>query len=316
MIRRLFRRLALRAAAGAVLGVAAGVLAGCAGATSGTGLATTTPGGATEHIPMTLSRPDGEGPFPAVVIMHDCSGLGPRSSGAPDRWARELVRAGYVVLIPDSFSTRGFSDGVCVDASPGRNDVAPYRRVFDAYAALAHLRTLSFVDGRHVGVMGGSHGGSTTLAVMASVPGEPAALTRDKRTGFAAGVALYPGCVSRPGRGRSARESATGGAITGAGGVYVPVAPVLILIGEKDDWTLAEPCRELARESQAAGHPVSITVYPGAHHSFDSWRPIRYNPARINQNSPSGRGATTGGDPAAWADSIRQVLTFFARHLK
>jgi dienelactone hydrolase len=25
--------------------------------------------------------------------------------------------------------------------------------------------------------------------------------------------------------------------------VYKPVAPVLILIGEKDDWTPAEPCQ-------------------------------------------------------------------------
>ena len=33
-------------------------------------------------IPATLIRPDGDGPFPAVVILHDCSGLGPKSSGS------------------------------------------------------------------------------------------------------------------------------------------------------------------------------------------------------------------------------------------
>src|SRR5687768_2944287 len=63
------------------------------------------------EIPATLLKPDGEGPFPAIVIMHDCSGLGPRSSGAPWRWSRDLVEQGYVVLIPDSFSPRGFADG-------------------------------------------------------------------------------------------------------------------------------------------------------------------------------------------------------------
>ena len=31
--------------------------------------------------------------------------------------------------------------------------------------------------------------------------------------------------------------------------------------------------------------------------------------------SPGGRGATTGGDPSAWADSIREVEGFFARYL-
>ena len=46
----------------------------------------------------------------------------------------------------------------------GRADVGPQRRAADAYAALAYLRTQSYVDGRRVGVMGGSHGGSSTLA--------------------------------------------------------------------------------------------------------------------------------------------------------
>jgi dienelactone hydrolase len=70
-------------------------------------------------------KPDGSGPFPAVVIMHDCSGLGPRSSGAPDRWGRELLGQGYLVLIPDSFTTRGHADGVCTDPSPNRTEVSP-----------------------------------------------------------------------------------------------------------------------------------------------------------------------------------------------
>jgi hypothetical protein len=43
---------------------------------------------------------------------------------------------------------------------------------------------------------------------------------------------------------------------------------------------------------------------------------VRYVATRINANSPGGRGATTGGDPAAWADSIREVHAFFGRHLK
>jgi len=43
---------------------------------------------------------------------------------------------------------------------------------------------------------------------------------------------------------------------------------------------------------------------------------VRYVATRINSNSASGRGATTGGDPAAWADSIREVVAFFGRYLK
>jgi hypothetical protein len=43
---------------------------------------------------------------------------------------------------------------------------------------------------------------------------------------------------------------------------------------------------------------------------------VRYVPTRVNANSPSGRGATTGGDPKAWEDSIREVMLFFGQHLK
>ena len=283
-----------RRAVGSVLLI--GGLAACAAVAPEGTIATTAPNGAAERIPTAMARPDGAGPFPAVVILHDCSGLGPRSSGAPGRWSRELVARGYVVLIPDSFTTRGHPDGVCTDAAPSRGEVGPARRRVDAYAALAHARSLPFVAGRRVGVMGGSHGGSTTLAVMAAP---------ESGGGFAAAVALYPGCRGALG---SWRADGTG--------TYRAVAPLLILIGDQDDWTPAAPCVDLARSSRATEHPVEVVVYPGARHSFDSDRPVRYVATRVNINAPGGRGATTGGDPLAWADSIRRVTEFFERTLR
>ncbi|HEX9398196.1 MAG TPA: dienelactone hydrolase family protein [Burkholderiales bacterium] len=249
--------------------VLAAVLAGCA----------VVPSGMT--VPTSTIKPDGDGPFPAVVLLHDCSGLGPRSSGSPGRWAQELVRRGYVVIIPDSFSTRGLPNGVCTDASGARGEVGPERRAGDAHDALAFARTLPYVDGARVGVMGGSHGGATTLFAVA-------------QPGFKAGIALYPRCGSR---------------------AFRPQAPVLILAGELDDWTPAEDCRRLAAAAQAAGYPVAIKVYSGAHHSFDSANPQRFVAARINPNSPSGRGATTAGNIEAWRDSILQVEAFLAKNL-
>ncbi len=279
------------------------LLGGCAGTDSHPSIATTASSGASEPIPITVSRPDGSGPFPAVVIMHDCSGLGPTSSGAPARWARELVGRGYVVVIPDSFTSRGHAGGVCtVPVSQRLTDVSPERRAHDAYAALAYVRALPFVDGRRVGIMGGSHGGTTTLAAMIAPDGARETREGEKRAAFAAAVALYPRCS---GRLRGANLS----------GVYRPVAPLLILIGDKDDWTPPEPCRKLVEAARQAGHPMSIKIYPGAHHSFDSPNPVRYVAARVNPNAPNGRGATTGGDPAAWADSIREVVAFFRQYL-
>ena len=277
-------------------------------------LSTTTPDGGVEQIPATLLRPEGPGPFPAVVIMHDCSGLGARSSGAPDRWARELLPRGYVVFIPDSFTTRGYPGGVCTEPPPGRNAVGPPRRVRDAYASLGFLRMLSYVNGQRVGLMGGSHGGTTTLATLVTRDTNPQPTAAQPP--FGAAVALYPGCAARLGGWRVTRQAGGSGPITGYVGVYTPTSPLLILIGEKDDWTPAEPCRRLTQAAQAAGYPVAIKVYPDAHHSFDSANPVRYVAARVNANSPTGHGATTGGDPTAWADSIREVIAFFDTKLK
>jgi len=232
-----------------------------------------------DRLPTTLQKPDGAGPFPAIVMLHDCSGLGPLSSGAPGRWAKELVSQGYVVILPDSFSTRGYPNGICTDASQGRFDVRPIVRARDARAARAFLQTLPYVDKQRIGLMGGSHGGFTTLVTL-SRPG----------SGFAAAVALYPRC-------QFSRQ-------------LKPDVPLLILIGELDDWTPAKECVPLA------GGRVTVKVYPGAHHSFDSPRPKRYVAERINPSVPSGRGATTEGNAEVWADSIRQTTDFFAKYLK
>ncbi len=270
------------------------LLAAGAGAAAADTMEAPAPGGAAERIPVSITRPSGDGPYFAVVIMHDCSGLGPLSSHAPARWAQTLTTHGYVTVMPDSFSTRGFPAGVCTDARPGRSSVSPSRRAHDAHAALAHARSLAFVDGRHVGLMGGSHGGSTTLFSLVAPQAEG---------GFAAAVALYPACRARLGD------------WNGVSGVYYPVAPLLVLIGALDDWTPAEPCRQMVEATRAAGHPAAIKTYPGAHHSFDSANPVRYIGTRINPNASGGRGATTGGNAEAWADSIREVLAFFGQHL-
>ncbi len=48
-----------------------------------------------------LFRPEGAGPFPAVVGLHGCAGLFDRGGAIARRyrdWAQHLVKAGFVVL--------------------------------------------------------------------------------------------------------------------------------------------------------------------------------------------------------------------------
>ena len=61
-----------------------------------------------------IFKPEGDGPFPAVVLVHTCGGIQPHLS---DR-AKELIAAGFVVLVQDSYGTRGHTT-FCTAAGVG-----------------------------------------------------------------------------------------------------------------------------------------------------------------------------------------------------
>lgn len=45
--------------------------------------------------------------------------------------------------------------------------------------------------------------------------------------------------------------------------------PVLVLIGEADEWNSAERCREVAARRRPDSAPIALSVYPGVHPAFD-----------------------------------------------
>jgi dienelactone hydrolase len=239
-----------------------------------------------------LVRPEGSGPFPALVMQHGCTGLRTRT-GAIQRklrfWAEHLRDLGYVVLLVDSFASRGI-DEVCT----GRHMLSPVRdRADDARGALRYLQARPDVRGDRIGLLGWSNGAAATLSVMF----DEGNAERD----FRAAVAFYPNCTRKyPG-----------------GPEFRPYAPVYVLVGALDDWTPAAPCMALVERARAAGAPITIKVYPGAHHAFDApSTPIRYRPEVKNHSKPDGdSGATVGTDPVARADAIAEVAGFLAVHL-
>jgi dienelactone hydrolase len=140
-----------------------------------------------------LSRPAGDAPRPAVVMMHGCSGLlNSKGSmiGLYRAWMRALVVQGYVVLAVDSASSRGF--GQTCSAGPDR--ITMWRdRPRDAYAALQYLQAQPFVQAGRIGLMGWSQGGGVVLlSINDKSIGRPAGLARD----FKAAVSFYPGACS------------------------------------------------------------------------------------------------------------------------
>jgi dienelactone hydrolase len=190
-----------------------------------------------------LTKPDGAGPFPALVHLHGCGGLPSAiKTGAQDHfWAKQLAAWGYVVLVVDSFTARGISNSCSGEA---------VARVGDAYGAHAYLAGLPFVDPNRIGVIGFSAGGIATLSIAEAREFELFENESERR--FSAAVAYYPAC--------------------GAGDVMR--IPTLILIGEQDDWSLASGCRRMAARQRAAS-PVTLVTYPGAYHVFDAPGPPR-----------------------------------------
>jgi dienelactone hydrolase len=242
-------------------------------------------------IPATEVRPDGAGPFPAVVLMHGCHGV----SASTRQWAGWFRARGYVALIVDSWAARGIRDG-CV---PGP-DIPNTERFSDAIGALRWLHARPYVDRQHIGVIGWSNGGVFAMAVV-NGPSLERARARGvvvPEPGFAAAVAMYPGgCSSLVNEG--------------------VVRPLLLLIGAADDWTLPGECARMVEAMQSRGAPASIVLYPGAVHYFDVvGQPRVVLPEVENRNKPDGCcGATVGYDAAADADSHRRVEAFFGRYL-
>lgn len=227
--------------------------------------------------PLTLSgrllKPAGNGRFPAVVLLHGCGGVQPRRD---HRWAERLVGWGYVTLQVDSFGPRDISS-VCTLYGRDMTDMLARREV-DAYDARQFLAGLPYVDPGRIAVMGWSNGGSTTLN----------ALRAKNSTPFRAAIAMYPSCRAP---------------LAGLN------APLLILIGDKDDWTPAKSCTAMMPPEQT-GPEVTLQIFPGAYHAYDTiGKPHQVSGSR-------GSSHHLEHNPPAEIASIDLVKEFLGKHLQ
>lgn len=236
------------------------------------------PGWADVDNPIELTakilKPDGEGPFPAIVLLHGGSGLSPEfASGLTsvyDEWAARFVKWGYVALIVDSFGPRGVktvTDDIFRVSFVTRSD--------DAFAAKKYLAGLNYVNKDRIFVVGWSHGGIAVIEALLDHP------YIDRGDPFRAAIAFSPYCMKSLSRVN---------------------APFMILIGELDDWCPADNCLRCAPQKKTENE-VTVKVYPGAHHCF-CWKGLNtdYNGHHLEYN------------PEAAADSIIQVKAFFEKY--
>jgi dienelactone hydrolase len=202
-------------------------------------------------IPAALKLPEGNGPFPAVIVLHGCGGRG----ASQLYWARHLNDWGYAALIPDSMTPRGVRL-VCEPAA--QKLMTPRDRLGDVGSAVAWLRTKPEIDPGRIAVLGLSHSGST--AVMATE-------RRYASFGLRAAIDYYGPCADPAAHG---------------------TVPLIVLVGGADDW--GHPALRCQAFGMAlrAGLPFEIEIYPGVYHAFDNPDMVRsvsnehvmeYNPA-------------------------------------
>lgn len=224
-----------------------------------------------------LARPQGPGPFPAVVAMHGCAGLwtgSGRVSAREEDWSQRLVAAGYAVLLPDSFRPRGLG-ALCNDRD---RSLTPRGRAQDALGGADWLAAQPFIAPGQTSLLGWSNGGSTALHVAGSAAARA----------FHKVVAFYPGC-------RVILKSG-----------WRAHVPTGILHGLADDWTPAAPCEKLAAQGGA-----QFTGYPNAFHNFDHPDlPLRERRAAYSQRSDGM--VTIGTDASARRQAIAQTMAILA----
>ena len=190
-------------------------------------------------------RPDGDGRFPTVILLHGCAGVRRKDT----RWAEAFRQQGYVALVVDSLSGRGITTWeerrrVCLGL-----DFWGSTRAGDLLATLAHVRALPFVDAQRIAVVGWSHGAWTALDFLASA-------SPDMVRGVRAVVAFYPYC------GIASRARWRGFGVD---------VPVLMLLAEADSMVSTGSCVRLAEAEVDRGRPVTTKVYTEVGHAFD-WR--------------------------------------------
>ena len=232
-----------------------------------------------------VMRPGGhEKRSPAVIALHGCGGPLRRNrqqlNSRHRAWGRVLSNAGYLVIFPDSFGSRGHGSLCKVRPRPVRQK----DRIEDVESTIRWLASQPEVHANAIGLIGWSNGGTTALHVS----------TRSFSGDLRQIISFYPGC-------RRLLQSSLG----------PPMTKLKIVMGAADDWTPPDTCLSLAERWN-----IPIKLYEGAYHGFDAPR----SRVRIREGlafTPANRGtAHVGTHYQARRDAIAQVLTILAAELR
>jgi carboxymethylenebutenolidase len=176
-----------------------------------------------------LDIPEGQGPWPGVVVVHDAIGYGPNKQSINSH----IAAAGYVALTPNMFARGGWAR--CVTKVMRDLLTKRGRALDDVLAARDHLLSLPECTGR-VGIAGFCMGGGFALVMSPK--------------GFGASAPFYGTPLPR-----ELSETLDG------------ACPIVASFGARDPLGAGAP-KKLQRVLEQKGIANDIKVYQGAGHSF------------------------------------------------
>ena len=236
-----------------------------------------------------LYKPEGEGPFPIVIALHACGGLGGHSEPVLARyrdWAEQLLKTGHAVLLPDSYGSRELGPQCSLN---DRRVLARRERVADVKASWQWLLQQSWAARDRISLIGWANGASAVLWAV-----RPQSSSRSNEPDFRSAIAFYPDCRISSGLGWSTR------------------VPTLLLIGAQDDVSSPAACRQMVEGARGRSALARIVVYSGAPHEFDRANlPLRSIGGTSDAALPEG--GHIGTDAEARSDAQRLVAEWLGR---
>jgi carboxymethylenebutenolidase len=201
-----------------------------------------------------LAKPERRDKRPAIVQLHERYGIVKHTTDL----SQKLAEAGYVALAPDMFS-RFSGDREALARGDLTVEIRDNEALTDLDEAIAYLRTLDYVDGNRIAVMGVCQTGRQPLLAAAH------------RKDLSAIVVMYGGVGTRDWESREDKPEPVGELIERL------CCPVVGIFGEGDNIISVDNVARFRNQLEKSKKSYHIRIYPDVPHGWlNDTMPGRY----------------------------------------